>query len=163
VSSAYKEINDSIMKTMFKIILVFLFCFSLASCFFQPSMSDKVISYNIDSLATNFIVVKQDTTHFYNGEIYTYSIVKDSMARVFYLLEDGCNYKQETSSIDLSIGDTVHLFIHLADPLEYFPEPKDEFKRGPCGELRSIIVVIDQEYCLEVYQTKQLCNHKYIK
>ncbi len=151
------------MKTLFKIILAFVFCFSLASCFFQPSMLDKVLDYNIDSLVTHFIVIKQDTTYLPNEVEYSYSILKDSLNRMFYVLENGCNYKQDKSSVNISIGDTVHLFIYVVDPAEFNPPTKEgELKIGPCGYLTGMFIVQEDGYCLEVFKTDQLCDHKYL-
>ncbi|NWG28667.1 MAG: hypothetical protein HXY48_09055 [Ignavibacteriaceae bacterium] len=151
------------MKKLYKIIFAFVLCFSLESCFFQPSTSDKVLDYDIDSLTTNFIIVKQDTTHLPNGAVYSYSILKDSIARVFYVLENGCNYKQDTLCLHLAIGDTVHLFIYTVDPAEFYPQAKEgELKRGPCGYLGGLFIVQEDSYCLEVFKTDQLCDHKFL-
>jgi hypothetical protein len=151
------------MKKLYKIILFISACFFLASCFFQPSMSDKVLDYNIDSLTTNFIVVKQDTTHLPNGVEYSYSILKDSLNRIFYVLENGCNHKQNKSSFYLAIGDTVHLFIYVVNPAEFNPPAKEgELKRGPCGYLTGLFIIQEDGYCLEVFKSDQLCDHKYL-
>ena len=148
---------------IYKIIFTLILCFSLGSCFFQPSTSDKVLDYNIESLATNFIVIKQDTTHLPNEEVYSYSILKDSLNRIFYVLENGCNLKQGKAYFNLSIEDTVHLLIYSVDPSEFYPPAKEgELKIGPCGNLDGLFIIQEDGYCLEVFKTDQLCDHKYL-
>ena len=143
------------MKQLIQIIVVIIFSLLLFSCSFFSSQSFTEHIYDIDSLSDNFIILKQDTTSFPNGEFFNYCILQDSLGRKYCVLEDGCS-NQSNDRKKISLNDTILIEIRLTDPKRLHREYRKDNFRGPNGKP---VFVTDNEV-MQIFQSDKLCNHQ---
>lgn len=142
------------MKQLIQIIVFIIFSLLLFSCSFFSSQSFTEHIYNINYLTANFIVLKQDTTSFPNGDFFNYCILQDSLGRKYCVLEDGCS-NQGNDRKKVSLNDTIVIEIKLTDPKRLHREDRKDNFRGPNG---NPVFVIDNEV-MQIFQSDKLCNH----
>jgi len=127
------------MNQLIQIIIFIFFSLIFFSCSFFSSQSFTEHIYDIDELSANFMVLKQDTTSFPNGDFFNYCILQDSLGRKYCVLEDGCS-NQSNARKKVSVNDTILIEIKLTDTKRFQREYRKDNFRGPDG---SPVFVID--------------------
>ena len=136
-----------------KITLAFLIITIFVSCSSVSENNNSSPKY----LTSHFVIRDQDTTSFRNDFFY-YSLLGDSLGRMFYVLEDGCGLTKDKQTRTVGLNDTILISITATSPRRFDKEGKEEYLDNPDAR----IIMTQERGAVPVYETQQLCNHSLI-